>query len=123
MSAAKAATRSTTQSYERERWRMGAEARTVVFVSACLLLVGLAVLYSASAIVAIGQGRPGWYYMASQGAGAVVGAIAFMVAAKLDADKWREWAWPMLWIILVILLATLFVPESIAPRFNGSKRF
>jgi cell division protein FtsW len=111
------------RSYERERWRMGAEAKTVAFVSACLILVGLAVLYSASAIVATGKGLPSWYYLASQGTGVVAGAVAFMVAAKLDADKWREWAWPLLWIVLVMLLATLFMPESIAPRFNGSKRF
>lgn len=102
---------------------MGAEARTVVFISSCLLLVGLAVLYSASAIVATGKGLPSWYYLASQGAGAVVGAIAFMVAAKIDADRWREWAWPLLWIVLAMLLATLVLPESIAPRYNGSKRF
>jgi len=115
--------RTAAQPYERERWRMGAEARTVVFVSACLLLVGLAVLYSASAIVATGKGYQSWYYLATQGTGVAVGVVAFMFAAKLDADRWREWAWPMLWIILVMLLVTLFMPESIAPRYNGSKRF
>ena len=57
---------------ERERWRMGAEARSVVFISSCLLLVGLAVLYSASAIVATAAGRPGWYFLANQGIGALV---------------------------------------------------
>lgn len=102
---------------------MGAEARTVVFISACLLLVGLAVLFSASAIVATGKGLPSWYFLGSQGVGALVGAVAFMIAAKMDADQWREWAWPLLWIVLVLLFATLVLPESIAPRYNGSKRF
>jgi len=108
---------------QRERWRMGAEARTITFVSACLLLVGLAVLYSASAIIATGKGLPAHYYLVTQGTGVFVGAVAFMFAAKLDAERWREWAWPLLWITLVALLATLFAPESIAPRYNGSKRF
>jgi cell division protein FtsW len=116
-------TRAAARPYDRERWRMGAEARTVVFVSTCLLLVGLAVLYSASAIVATGKGWTSWYFLQAQGQGALIGAVAFMFAAKFDADRWREWAWPMLWVILFMLLLTLFVPESIAPRYNGSKRF
>ena len=37
----------------RERWRMGAEARGLVLVMALVLVFGLAVLYSASAIVAM----------------------------------------------------------------------
>jgi cell division protein FtsW len=119
MSAAKAAPRT----YERERWRMGAEARSVAFISVCLILFGLATLYSASAIVATGKGLPSWYYLYTQGTGVIIGVVAFMFAAKLDADKWREWAWPMLWVVMFMLLATLFVPESIAPRYNGSKRF
>ncbi|HEX7939714.1 MAG TPA: putative peptidoglycan glycosyltransferase FtsW [Gemmatimonadaceae bacterium] len=122
-SASRAAAKSTARPFDRERWRMGAEARTIVFVSSCLLLMGLAVLYSASAIVAQTKGLSSWYFLVAQGEGAVAGAIAFMVAAKFDADRWRDYAWPLLWIVLVMLLATLFVPESIAPRFNGSKRF
>jgi len=81
------------------------------------------VLYSASAIVASGKGWASWYFLQSQAWGALAGAVAFMFAAKFDADRWREWAWPMLWVILVMLFVTLFMPESIAPRYNGSKRF
>lgn len=102
---------------------MGAEARSIVFISTCLLLVGLAVLYSASAIVAIGAGRPGWYFLESQGTGALVGVVAFMIAAKMDAERWREWAWPLMWLTMIALLACLVLPDSIAPRYNGSKRF
>lgn len=107
----------------RERWRMSAEARSVAFISTCLLLLGLAVLYSASAIVATSKGLPGWYFLASQATGALAGVMAFMFAAKLDAERWRDWAWPLLWLTLATLLVTLFMPDSIAPRYNGSKRF
>ena len=37
----------------RDRWKMGVEARALVLLTAMLLSFGLAVLYSASAIVAI----------------------------------------------------------------------
>lgn len=102
---------------------MGSEARAIVLVSAGLLVFGLAVLYSASAILALNEGRGGMHYMLQQLSGAGVGLIAFMVAAKMDAERWREWAWPLLWVTLAALLLCLVLPESIAPRVNGSKRF
>ncbi len=102
---------------------MGAEGRSIVFVSTCLLLVGMAVLYSASAIMAMSAGRPSWSFLANQGTGALVGIVAFMVAAKMDAERWRDWAWPLMWLTMAALLACLVLPDSIAPRYNGSKRF
>jgi cell division protein FtsW len=107
----------------RDRWRMGAEARYMVLISAGLLVFGLAVLYSASSIAAINDGLPGTYYLIRQISGAAVGVIAFMVAAKMDAERWREWAWPAMWFTLATLLLCLVLPSEIAPRMNGSKRF
>jgi cell division protein FtsW len=107
----------------RFRWRMGSEARALVLVSGCLLVFGLAVLYSASAILALNEGRGGAFYLLRQLSGVVVGVVAFAVAAKMDADRWREWAWPLMWITLAALLLVILLPSSIAPRVNGSKRF
>ena len=107
----------------RERWRMSAEARSMVLVSAGLLAFGLAVLYSASSIVAINDGRDGSYYLLRQLVGVAVGVVAFMVAAKMDAERWRDWAWPLMWLTLAALLLCLVLPNSVAPRINGSKRF
>ena len=124
MSARAAATpRDFGRSYVRERWKMTTEAQWITFISASLLIFGLAVLYSASAIVAINDGRPGWFYMVRQLTGAAVGIVAFMVAAKMDAEKWREWAWPLMWFTIAALFLCLVLPNSIAPRVNGSKRF
>jgi cell division protein FtsW len=107
----------------RERWRMSREALSLVFISAVLLAFGLAVLYSASAIVAMNEGRAGTYYLARQLIGVAVGIVAFMIAAKMDAERWRAWAWPLMWATLAALLLCLVLPNSIAPRVNGSKRF
>ncbi len=107
----------------RYRWRMSAEARALVLVAGCILVFGLAVLYSASAIVAVNEGRSGAYYLMRQLVGAFVGTVVFMVAAKMDAERWREWAWPLMWSTLAMLLLVLILPEAIAPRINGSKRF
>jgi cell division protein FtsW len=108
---------------ERIRWRMGTEARGLMLVMVLLLTFGLAVLYSASAIDAVQRNKESWYYMARQLSGVGAGMVAFAIAAKLDADRFRRWAWPIMWITIVTLLLCLVLPESIAPRVNGSRRF
>jgi cell division protein FtsW len=107
----------------RERWRMGSEARGLVFVMAVLLAFGLAVLYSASAIVAMQENRDSWFYLGRQLTGVLGGIVVFAVAAKLPAEKWEQWAWPIMSLTIVTLLLCLVLPSSIAPRINGSKRF
>ncbi|MEO6527682.1 MAG: putative peptidoglycan glycosyltransferase FtsW [Gemmatimonadaceae bacterium] len=107
----------------RERWRMGAEARGLILVMSMVLAFGLAVLYSASAIDAVQRNRESWYYITRQMTGVGAGMVGFAVAAKLDAEKWHAWAWPVMWIAIVSLLLCLVLPESVAPRINGSRRF
>ena len=108
----------------RDRWRMGVEARALVLLSAALLAFGLAVLYSASAIVAVQGDLPSTYYLFRQIAGLGVGVIAFAVAAKMDAERWNKWAWPLMTgTILLLLVIVLPFTTAIAPRINGSRRF
>jgi cell division protein FtsW len=103
---------------------MGVEARALVLVTAVLLAFGLAVLYSASAIAAMQEGRSSAHYFLKQLSGVLVGAVAFAVAAKVDAEKWREWAWPIMGIALVTMLLTVLpFTKSIAPPIHGSRRF
>ena len=108
---------------ERTRWRIGPEAQGLILVSAILLAYGLAVLYSASALVAMNESHGSAFYLLRQLSGAAAGAVAFAIVAKLDADKWREWAWPLMLLTIVAMTLTLVLPDSIAPRINGSKRF
>ncbi|HYV96655.1 MAG TPA: putative peptidoglycan glycosyltransferase FtsW [Gemmatimonadaceae bacterium] len=103
------------------RWRMGVEARALVIVTSVMLAFGLAVMYSASAYEAMIANRSSAFFLVRQVAGVVLGVIAFAVAAKLDSEKWRKWAWPVLWIALVLMAATLL--PGISARTYGSKRF
>lgn len=107
----------------RLRWRMSPEARSLTLVSFCILVFGLAVLYSASAIMAVNGGHNGTFYLSRQMLGAGAGVVAFAFAAKMDAERWREWAWPLMWFTLATLFLVLVLPESVAPRSGGSKRF
>ena len=107
----------------RVRWRMSSDARGLVLVSSVLLAFGLAVLFSASAVVAINEGKPSAFYLIRQVTGAVAGMVVFAIAAKVDAEKLRAWAWPLMWFTIVAMAATLVLPESIAAKVHGSRRF
>lgn len=108
----------------RTRWRMSLEARLLVTLTATILVFGLATLYSASSIVAVQGGRESWFFLGKQLTGVAVGLVAFAVAAKWDADRWRQYAWPLMGLaILALLLTVLPFTRGIAPPINGSRRF
>ncbi len=108
----------------RYRWYMGPEARLLLLITACLLAFGLATVYSASALYAQTRGTGSSYFFVRQLAGIGVGVLALAVFAKVDADMWSRYAWPiMLLAILLLLLVILPFTESIAPRVHGSRRF
>ena len=103
----------------RWRWHMSPEARALVIVTGALLAFGLAVLYSASAYEAMRDGRHSAHFLIRQltGAGAGVGLFAF--CAKFDAERWRSMAWPMVFVAIAAMIATILPGmESI----NGSRR-
>jgi cell division protein FtsW len=102
----------------RERWRMGPEARGLVLITALVLTFGLAVLYSASAIAAMNEDRSSAYFLIRQLEGAAVGILAFAIAAKMDAQRWERWAWPLMWLTLITMALALF-----STPIHGSRRF
>lgn len=108
----------------RERWRMTLEARALIITTGVILAFGLAVLYSASALASVREGHASTYYLVRQISGVAIGVVLFAIAAKVDAERWRGWAWPLLIIAIVLLLIPVLpVPNFIAPRFHGSRRW
>lgn len=108
----------------RLRWRMAPEARALVLVTAVLVVFGLATLYSASAIVAMQDGKGATFYLLRQAQGVLLGLLVFAAAAKVDAERWRGWAWPLMGLALATMLVVILPwTEAIAPRINGSRRF
>lgn len=106
------------------RWAMGAEARALVILTGVLLAFGLASVYSASAIVEMEAGYGHAYLLLRQLSGMALGIVLFGVAAKLDAQLWEKWAWPLM-ILSLVLLAIVILPftASIAPRVHGARRY
>jgi len=108
----------------RGRWRMSPEALALVVVTASLLVFGLGVLYSASALQAVAAGSPGHHFVLRQALGALIGVGCFMVAAKVDADRWRPLAWPLMGLSFLLMLVIILPgTESISGRVYGSRRY
>ena len=97
----------------RERWRMTVEARALVLVVAVILAFGLAVLYSASAIVAMQAQVSSAFYLQRQLMGVAAGAVIFAIAAKLDAERWKGWAWLIMGLALLAMLVVVLPGNKI----------
>ena len=106
------------------RWQMGVEARALVILTGVLLSFGLATVYSASAIVEMQAGYGHAHLLVRQLIGMAVGIVLFAIAAKLDAELWEKWAWPLM-ILSLVLLVIVILPftAGIAPRIHGARRF
>jgi cell division protein FtsW len=110
--------------YLMHRWRMGAEARALVILTGVLLAFGLATVYSASAIVEMQAGFGHAHLLVRQLIGMAVGIALFAIAAKMDAELWEKWAWPIMVLSLVLLLIVILpFTVKIAPRIHGARRF
>jgi cell division protein FtsW len=104
---------------------MSTEALALVMVTATLLAFGLATLYSASAYVAMSKDLPSWFFLWKQLTGVVAGIVGFAVLAKFDAERLREWAWPIMGLSILALVVTVLpgMPRFISPVIGGSRRF
>ena len=110
--------------YLMHRWRMGVEARALVILTGVLLAFGLATVYSASAIVEMQAGFGHAHLLVRQLLGMAAGVALFAIAAKMDAELWEKWAWPIMILSLVLLLIVILpFTVKIAPRIHGARRF
>jgi cell division protein FtsW len=106
------------------RWQMGLEARALVILTGVFLAFGIATVYSASAIVEMQAGYGHAHLLVRQLIGMGVGVALLAIAAKMDAEIWERWAWPIMILSLVLLLIVILpVTAGIAPRIHGARRF
>lgn len=97
------------------RW----ETRLLTVVTAVLTVFGIASLYAAAAM----DERP-FELFAKQLAGAGLGALALLVVSRVDYHRWRNLAWPLLFLALAALVVVVLpFTRSIAPSINGARRW
>ena len=81
-----------------------------------LVLFGLAMLYSASAIFADARLHDPAYFLKKQAAWSLLGLAGLAAFSRVDYNRLQEWVKPSLFIIWVLLLATLFTPAVAGAR-------
>ena len=102
------------------RW----ETRLLGMVTAALLVFGIATTYGAASLVTLQGENAGLGFALRQLSGAAVGGALLLLASRLDYYRWRQLAWPLLFVTIVFLLIPLLpFTRSIAPSVNGARRW
>ena len=102
------------------RW----ETRLLGMVTAALLVFGIASTYGAASLVTLEGQNAGVGFALRQLSGAAVGGVLLLLASRLDYYRWRQLAWPLLFLTLLFLLIPLLpFTRSIAPSINGARRW
>jgi cell division protein FtsW (lipid II flippase) len=100
------------------RW----ETRLLGMVTAVLVVFGIAATYGAASLVTLEGKNAGFGFALRQLSGAAAGGVLLMLASRLDYYRWRQLAWPLLFIVLVLLLIPLLpFTLAIAPPVNGAR--
>ncbi len=108
----------------KKEWLLGWEARLLVLITAILVVFGLASIYAASSVLVERGHAVGSTRVFDQLTGALVGAILLVIASRVNLDRLRDLAWPIV-LVVGFLLLVLLLPftHMIAPRINGSRRW
>src|ERR687897_342982 len=102
------------------RW----ETRLLGLVTAALLVFGIAATYGAASLLTLQGHNAGAGFALRQLSGAAVGGALLLLASRLDYYRWRQLAWPLLFVTIIFLLIPLLpFTRSIAPLVNGARRW
>jgi cell division protein FtsW len=86
-----------------------------------LNVVGLVMILSASSVAALSDYGSSWYFFERQLMWALIGVVAFFVAARVDYHVWMK-ACP--WLLgIALVLCTIVLIEGIGLRVDGSRRW
>ncbi|HEX2249264.1 MAG TPA: putative peptidoglycan glycosyltransferase FtsW [Gemmatimonadales bacterium] len=102
------------------RW----ETRLLGLVTAALLVFGVAATYGAASLSTLHGQHAGLGFALRQLSGAAVGGVLLLLASRLDYYRWRQLAWPLLFVtILFLLIPLLPFTRAVAPTINGARRW
>jgi cell division protein FtsW len=93
-------------------------------VTAMLVVFGIAATYGAASLVTLEGQNVGIGFALRQLSGAFVGGLLLLIASRLDYYRWRQLAWPLLFMTIGLLLVPLLpFTRAIAPLINGARRW
>lgn len=93
----------------------------LLFVTITLALVGLVMMFSASAVMAGKKFDDSWYYLKRQLVWLTFGLILLHVASRIDYIWWKRLSLPLLGLIAALLVMVLI--PSIGEEKHGARRW
>lgn len=97
------------------RW----ETRLLGLIAATLTVFGIASVYSAASFQNAALAE-----VLKQLSAAAIGAALVLIFSRVDYQRWRDWAWPVLAATIVLLIIVkLPWTLSLAPKINGARRW
>jgi len=87
-----------------------------------LLCLGLVMVYSASAVMALEKTGSGFYFLQRQLVAALVGLLAMATALKLGYRRLARLAYPLLVVTVLLLVALVLVP-GVGTVVGGARRW
>jgi cell division protein FtsW len=93
----------------------------LVTTVAVLNVIGVVMVLSASSVLSLTTHGSAWYFFERQLVWTVLGAVAFVVAARIDYRRWRDWARPLL-VVSAGLLVLVLLPQF-GTYVAGSRRW
>jgi cell division protein FtsW len=110
----------------RKRWVAAGATRPpnyvlLVATIGVLNIVGAVMVLSASSVASLTDYGSAWYFFERQATWTAVGAVAFMLTARIDYRSWRRWVRPLL-VLSGVLLVAVLIP-GIGHQVAGSRRW
>ena len=93
----------------------------VLAIVVILALVGLVMVYSASAVVAGKQFQDSMYFLKRQVAWLLLGFLLLHLASRVDYQVWQKLAYPLLGLTLLALILVLL--PSVGVMAKGARRW
>ncbi len=93
----------------------------LALVALGLLVFGLIMLSSASSVLGFQRFHDSYYFFKRQLVGVAAGLLLGYIAYRIDYQRWRAWAVPIMFATVVLLLA-VFLP-GIGSLFLGARRW
>ena len=115
---ASARTRTTAKKVQSAR---GEPAVMVTMVTSALLLLGLAMIFSASFVSSLNNDVSPFLYVKKQALWAILGIVAFIAFSRIDYRKLKGWGYVGLGVVLLMLLAVLI--PGVGNTVGGSSRW
>jgi len=95
--------------------------RSLILLTLLLLVIGLVMIYSASAVLAGRQYGDSLFFLKRQMLWAVVGLMAMGIVSRVPYEIWNQMALPLV-LLTAILLGLVLIP-GIGIELNGSRRW